>query len=207
LRNQYRQQIFTLLNANYSLSFNELMIQLGISRPKLAYHLQIMLNNNIITNFYDKRQGIKDHSFYELSAFGKELILTGGLISNSKVYEKEINQHNLVPKMDKKVRSANFRTIRHPRYRSYDKISIRISKNQIQPIQKTEHRFFDPFLNCSIINKSKFQKNETRIQLPTSRKYYIMPFRQIRNIIFVLALSSFFNISHFFKKQPSIPFR
>ena len=66
LTNKHRQQIFSLLANKNNLSFNELKEKLGLPQSKLAYHLQILIKYNILNNYYDRREGIKDHSFYDI---------------------------------------------------------------------------------------------------------------------------------------------
>ena len=73
LAHRIRRNIFSLLLKHPSLSFNQLMTKLKIERASLAYHLGILRKANLINNFYDKREGVKDHSFYELSAFGNKI--------------------------------------------------------------------------------------------------------------------------------------
>jgi hypothetical protein len=46
---------------------------INIERASLAYHIKILTNAGLINNFYDKRLGVKDHSYYEISAFGKNI--------------------------------------------------------------------------------------------------------------------------------------
>lgn len=73
LAHKTRREIFELLLDNPSLSFNQIMKIMNIGRASLAYHLKILANAGLINNFYDKRQGVKDHSYYEISAFGKNI--------------------------------------------------------------------------------------------------------------------------------------
>jgi len=73
LAHKTRRLIFELLLDNPSLSFNQIMKKINIERASLAYHLRILSKAGLINNFYDKRQGIKDHSYYEISAFGKNI--------------------------------------------------------------------------------------------------------------------------------------
>ncbi len=73
LAHKLRRSIFSLLLEHPSLSFNQLMNTLNVERASLAYHLGILRKANLINNFYDKREGVKDHSFYEISAFGTKI--------------------------------------------------------------------------------------------------------------------------------------
>jgi predicted transcriptional regulator len=73
LAHKIRRSIFSLLLEHPSLSFNQIMNTLTIERASLAYHLGILRKAKLINNFYDKREGVKDHSFYEVSTFGKEI--------------------------------------------------------------------------------------------------------------------------------------
>jgi predicted transcriptional regulator len=235
LRNPYRQEIFTHLTARNNLSFNEILNILKISRSKLAYHLQIMIENNIITNFYDKRAGVKDHSFYELSAFGqelrmgtmgkmvrmgrmsrmsrmdrsgsiertegirgqmpdrsKQLLEPGGYKEPTETKEtKETNKLKDHKDMDKSITekeaslSASFRTIRHPEFKKYGNVSMKLSKKSIAPIKKEKIEYIDPFLNVKVIKKTGDVKERRDRVLPTPRQFYIMhkqPFKNKNNI-------------------------
>lgn len=181
LRNTTRQQIFELLSERNNCSFNELLSYLNIPRQKLAYHLQILTKYNILTNFYDKREGVKDHSFYELSAFGRELI-SGMTTSDQHIpmsQQKEGNTQLFT------YASANFRTIRRVEYKSYTNIALKQTKNSILPMAKDDQEFIDPLLKCVIKNKNTKEKNSKKVYLPSLKKYYISykhPFKLIHDI-------------------------
>ncbi|MCK5559713.1 MAG: helix-turn-helix transcriptional regulator [Thermoplasmata archaeon] len=107
LAHRIRRNIFSLLIEHPSLSFNQLMTKLKIERASLAYHLGILRKANLINNFYDKREGVKDHSFYELSAFG------------NKIYQELFEKVELESKLEQ-YNTINFRnaisyTIEHER--------------------------------------------------------------------------------------------
>ena len=166
LRNKIRQTIFTLLSSQNSLSFNELMRKLDITRPKLAYHLQILINYNIITNFYDKREGVKDHSYYELSAFGRDLLTSGPFFEPQTL---KVGENGPIEAFGT---SANFRTIRHIEYKSYEKIPLKRTNNTILPIIKNDFKYFDPILDSEIIKISQ-QKSRKKVILPSFRLNYL----------------------------------
>jgi len=143
-----------------------------------------MIQNNIITNFYDKRENIKDHSFYELTAFGQELRIEGGLISKIK-YTYEENKIETKEHLPKK--SANFRTIRYPKYKAFDKVAVKINKSEIKPLEGSDLEYNDTFLDITIKRKTKFKRVETRWVLPTPRQYYKLynhPFKVIGDLIY-----------------------
>ncbi len=169
LRNSFRQQIFELLANQSSLSFNELMNNLNISQPKLAYHLQILMKFNIITNFYDKREGIKDHSFYQLSAFGRELMV--GVYPITINNSPQMQTQTSITDKDSQS-STNFRTIRHIEYKSYEDFDENTSSPSIKSMKNKGRKYIDPIINCAIINKSSSSTNSDKINLPAFRKYY-----------------------------------
>jgi DNA-binding transcriptional regulator GbsR (MarR family) len=175
LKDPYRQQIFVTLISRNNLSFNDLVHELNISRQKLAYHLQILIKYNIIINFYDKREGIKDHSFYELSSFGKDLLLG----SPTKIQENEIEL--TTPQKKQTSKSNNFRTIHHVEYKSYKNEKMKISKSSITPFEPDQKVIFDPWLGCDIQTIIKKVKKTNKVELPTYRQYYLLhkhPFKQ-----------------------------
>jgi hypothetical protein len=168
-----------------------------------------MIENNIITNFYDKRAGVKDHSFYELSAFGQEIRMgrmgkmdnIGKMDKKSlKIIEKpntldthetpEISERPVKPEEPdennetireektttkyEKPLSANFRTIRHPEFKKYENLSVKLSKNSIAPIKKERIEYTDPFLNLRVIKRTGNLKVREKHNLPTPRQFYIL---------------------------------
>lgn len=168
LQNRFRQQIFSLLNEKNNLSFNDLLKKLNLTRPKLAYHLQILLKNNIITNFYDKREGIKDHSFYELSAFSKDLLIE----SPTRFYDKIESVEKT--SIEKTMHSANFRTIHYVEYKSFKDKPLKFTPDTIYPFKPLKDRYIDPWLGCTIeVVKEKVKKPKI-IVLPTARQYYLL---------------------------------
>lgn len=168
LRNTTRQRIFELLSERNNCSFNELLSYLNIPRQKLAYHLQILTKYNILSNFYDKREGVKDHSFYELSGFGRELI-SGMTSSNQNIPMSQLKENNtqLLTRG-----SANFRTIRRVEYKSYTNMVLKQTKNSILPIATNDQKFIDPLIRCVIKNKNTKEKNPKKVYLPSLKKYY-----------------------------------
>ena len=173
LRNKVRQRIFSLLISRNNLSFNELMNHLNISRQKLAYHLQILTNYDIIRNFYDKRSGNKDHSFYELSAFGRELT-TGISILRQKQNLQSLDQY--IDDKDEKEKispSANFRTLNQVNYKSYERYLLKHSPTKMQPIEKNLTDYTDPWLDCDILNRRASSISENKISLPTPRQHFL----------------------------------
>ena len=187
LRNKNRQLIFTLLVNRNNLSFNALMLELDIPRQKLAYHLQVMKEYGIISNFYDKREGIKDHSYYELSAFGREL-QTG--VNNMTLYPDE----NDIESNEAKVlvsRSANFRTINRVEYNSYKTgIIEQTSKiRTLRPFSVKDKEYIDPWLGYRISHSDIYKKPPDKIKLPTQRQYYLSykrPFRVVKKLHYKL---------------------
>lgn len=181
LRNGIRQQIFTFLSNRNSMSFNELLGSLNLSRSKLAYHLQIMVDYNIVNNFYDKRPGVKDHSFYELSAFGRELFAggTSKLQPVSQLNEDIDAKQSIAPSI------TNFRTMRHIEYKSYDKLPYKRTQQQLRPITKDENKYFDPIINCKIINKTATSKETKKVTFPSFRITYLSyrhPFKSKKSV-------------------------
>ena len=114
LAHKTRREIFELLLDKPSLSFNQIMKIMNIERASLAYHLKILTNAGLINNFYDKRQGVKDHSYYEISAFGKNI------------------SQNLFEKVEHGMELEQFNTIN---FRNVEKVSI-----DTQPGVKTKVR-------------------------------------------------------------------
>lgn len=167
LRNKFRLQIYQLLSNKNSCSFNELMRNLNISQPKLAYHLQTLIKYNIITNFYDKREGVKDHSFYELSPFGRELFTgvasQGSIISTN---ESSLQTEELVQNL------VNFRTIRQLKYKSNVNKPVKRTTKSMKPLENQDRKYFDPLLDCVIVKKSNSSSEFKKINLPSFRKYY-----------------------------------
>ena len=180
LRNQIRQQIFQLLASKNSYSFNELMRNLNLTQPKLAYHLQVLVKYNIIINFYDKREGVKDHSFYELSSFGRELL--SGLSAPDQL---EVIEGTEAEPENQHTSFSNFRTIRHVKYKSYDNSVVKHQEHSIKPIKKKDRKYFDSELNCVIINKSEGSTYPKKVNLPSFRKHYLSyrnPFKLKRSV-------------------------
>lgn len=167
LRNRIRQQIFLELIKKNNQSFNDLVCTLNISQSKLAYHLQIMIDHNIITNFYDKRVGIKDHSFYELSAFGQEL-LTGTPLNIEPEPSDQIEMTNNI-----KSTSANFRTLHHIEYRSYEKVPLKRTNKSLKPFKVHRTDYFDPWLEFNVKNATMKSKKTKKITLSSTRQYYL----------------------------------
>jgi len=168
LRNGIRQQIFQYLIERNTCSFNELLGYLKVPRPKLAYHLQILLKYNIINNFYDKREGIKDHSFYELSSFGRELLVGFPQDRGLNLMLRPEDQAK-----NRELATTNFRTIRHVEYKSSKDIQLKISKNSIKPVKNKARQTFNPFLNCYITTKTKTREDQKKVDLPSVRKQYL----------------------------------
>ena len=150
-----------------SCSFNELMKNLNISQQKLAYHLQKLVKFNIITNFYDKREGVKDHSFYALSDFGRDLISRITISSKLSLTpnKKQIENREM-------LEFTNFRSIRHLEYRSYKNSALKLSENNIEPVNNEIREQFDNLLNCHIITKPSIAKTSQKVKIPGFRKYY-----------------------------------
>lgn len=169
LRNQIRQQIFQLLASKNSCSFNELMRNLNITQPKLAYHLQVLVKYNIIINFYDKREGKKDHSFYELSSFGRELL--AGISAPDQL--EAIEDPEAEPE-SQGINHSNFRTIRHVKYKSYDNNIVKHQEHSIKALKNKDRKYFDSDLNCVIINKSEGSTYPKKVNLPSFRKHYLL---------------------------------
>ena len=169
LRNPTRQLIFELLSERNNCSFNELLSYLNIPRQKLAYHLQVLTKYNILSNFYDKREGVKDHSFYELSSFGRELIsgMTSANQNLPMAQLKEDNTQLLTPG------PANFRTIRRVEYKSYTNKALKQTQNSILPMDRDDQKFIDPLIKCVIKNRNPNERNPNKVYLPSLRKYYI----------------------------------
>lgn len=167
LRNRIRLQIYQILSNKNSCSFNELIRELDITQPKLAYHLQTLLKYNIITNFYDKREGVKDHSFYELSSFGRELF--SGIASPG----QSISDPEPVPEPEGITQnSVNFRTIRQVKYKSYANSPVKRTTKTIKPLGDKDRKYFDSLLDCNIITKSATSAGAKKLDLPSFNKYY-----------------------------------
>ena len=172
LRNKFRQQIFSLLTTRNNLSFNDFLQNLNIARPKLAYHLQILTEQNIIKNFYDKREGVKDHSFYELSSFGRELFTGSPPTKNvqQQITEQESNEQMQEPP----DMTSNFRTVQQAKYKSYEHVPLKRTEHSLLPIkQQVETEYIEPMLNCKIVTKPGQAKSTKKVTLPTFRKYYL----------------------------------
>jgi len=167
LRNKIRLQIYQQLASKNSCSFNELMHSTKVTQPKLAYHLQTLIKYNIITNFYDKREGVKDHSFYELSTFGRELFAgvgtPGRIISNP--------ESNL-PTTEHAQNPVNFRTLRRLKYKSNVNQPVRRTTKSIKSLENQDRKYFDPLLDCVIVKRSNSSSEFKKIDLPSFRKYY-----------------------------------
>ena len=103
LANKTRRDIFELLLESPSLSFNQIMKTMNIERASLAYHLKMLTKADLINNFYDKRPDIKDHSYYEISNFGKSV------------------SELLVEKIDKTMELEQFKTVN---FRNVSKTNI-----------------------------------------------------------------------------------
>jgi DNA-binding HxlR family transcriptional regulator len=167
LRNKIRLQIFQILSTRNSCSFNELMKNLNISQPKLAYHLQKLVKFNIITNFYDKRQGVKDHSFYALSDFGRDLISRITISSQLSLTPNENQKEN-----KEMLEFSNFRSLRHLEYKSYEKSTLKRSKNSLEEVKSENRIRYDHLLNCHIITQPTGQNSTQKVEIPSFRKYY-----------------------------------
>ncbi len=156
---------------------------MNITRQKLAYHLQILTNYDIITNFYDKRQGVKDHSFYELSAFGRELLIGISIPKQDAELEQPGSNVEIEPDNEQLSRSANFRTISQIKYRPYEKYIIKHSPSKLKQIDPMMTGYIDPWLECKIQNPPDRSNLEIKISLPTQRQHYLSykrPFRIIK---------------------------
>ncbi len=180
LRNQIRQEIFEQLANHNSCSFNELMNNLNLSRPKLAYHLQVLAKYNIITNFYDKRDGVKDHSFYDLTAFGRELLTGSSPVQPTPTASMNTASDTLNKDL------TNFRTIQRVEYKSYKNIALKHTNQTLQLIQDKDREYDDPLLDCTIIKKSSSSKELEKVNLPSFKQYYISykrPFKLEKKIV------------------------
>jgi predicted transcriptional regulator len=171
LRNPIRLSIFQRLANKNNCSFNELRHYLNISRPKLAYHLQILMKNNIITNFYDKIDGVKDHSYYDLTTFGRELLSD----LSSPIQMENPNSHtqeNMIND-DKNLEAFNnFRTINKIEYRSSKNLHIKRTNESYEMIKNNDRRYYDSLLECNIIIKTKPSSAKKKVDLPAMRKHY-----------------------------------
>jgi hypothetical protein len=214
LQNRYRQQIFSLLVEKNSMSFNDFLKILKISRSKLAYHLNTLIKNNIITNFYDKREGAKDHSFYELSLLGRRLrmgslptaqdttqapyieILEGlekqkGMEDQEEKEERkdqESEEDSLVSETEAiKSEFSNFRTVRKMEFKSIEKLMLKISKNELSTIDKKRSEYLDPYLNINIKKIIPDTQSRNKVILPSSKLYYNLykqAFQNVDNILY-----------------------
>lgn len=72
-KNEY--VILTLLQQNQDLSFSQLRYKSGLDRSSLTKCLNRLQSRNLVENFYEKREGTKDHSFYRLTTEGKYHLL------------------------------------------------------------------------------------------------------------------------------------
>ncbi len=171
LRNKFRHQIFSLLAQKNNLSFNDLLKSLNLTRPKLAYHLQILIKYNIIINFYDKRNGVKDHSFYELTDYSKNLLLETRKQFQDNLLNKQIPHSQLLASTSK---SSNFRTVRRVEYRSQLNKPVKFTKRSMVPFDPKQDNYLDPLLGCVIKRVNVKSDKPKRVILPTTRQYYIL---------------------------------
>jgi predicted transcriptional regulator len=142
LANKTRRHIFELLLDSPSLSFNQIMKIMNIDRAALAYHLKILKKAELINNFYDKRQNIKDHSYYEISEFGKRI--------------SEV----LLEKVDKTMKLEQYNTIS---FRNVSKVNI-ISDLPQKVKPEDDKKNENPAEIVFIQNDGTFKKSEWKTQ-------------------------------------------
>jgi DNA-binding HxlR family transcriptional regulator len=54
------------------LSFAELKLKTGLKDNKLYDSLKELMKKGFIVNYYQKREGTDEYSFYQLTSFGKD---------------------------------------------------------------------------------------------------------------------------------------
>lgn len=74
LHHEIRNNIVAELNSEDMLSFNVISERLRVDRAALAYHLRLLKQVGLIENFYHKREGSKNHSYYRLTSFARWLL-------------------------------------------------------------------------------------------------------------------------------------
>ena len=65
-----RLLIVTALMKRGELSFSQLLEGIGGNSSTLTHHLRVLIEACLIRNFYAKKQGVDEYSFYDISGFG-----------------------------------------------------------------------------------------------------------------------------------------
>jgi len=78
-----------LLKYSGPMPFNFISQKLNVERSKLAYHIRVLKNADLIQNYYEKQENMKNHSFYRLTELGMWVLSNDLELSvESRLYKK-----------------------------------------------------------------------------------------------------------------------
>jgi predicted transcriptional regulator len=90
LDKKIRFDILNTLRNEGPMPFNFISDTLQIDRAKLAYHIRILKNANLVYNYYDKMENVKNHSFYKLTDLARWILNNDmRLVSEASRYQPE----------------------------------------------------------------------------------------------------------------------
>lgn len=69
-----RLAIFIILLKKGELSFSQILERLGLNSSTLSHHLKILTEAGLIENYYSKKPGIDEYSFYNTTSFGTDFL-------------------------------------------------------------------------------------------------------------------------------------
>lgn len=58
----------------HDLSFSQIQKIINIDKGTLSYHIKKLLKSALIVNYYQKKEGTNEYSFYQLTGFAKDLL-------------------------------------------------------------------------------------------------------------------------------------
>jgi DNA-binding Lrp family transcriptional regulator len=120
LDKKIRYDLLNILRNEGPMPFNFISEALEIDRAKMAYHIRILKEVNLIENYYDKMENVKNHSFYRLTGLG-QWILTHDLrlLEESKRFSSDrVEQNDVENEQPIKAEDINgIKIIEDPRIR------------------------------------------------------------------------------------------
>ena len=96
LNDESRQNILLYLLKESSKSFVDISKDLSISKNNLSHHIKTLMRYGLIYNFYDKNKYKNKHSFYELSKFGKKIVMSLIELISPNIEEQEESTFEVV---------------------------------------------------------------------------------------------------------------
>jgi DNA-binding transcriptional ArsR family regulator len=105
LSDDTRFAIVLILLKEGSKSFSELAMTLGVPKNALSHHLKVLSRAALIKNYYAKRDGIEDFSFYGSTDLSKDFLEK--LFADTNAYSKRVKENELPINEDSSNRIAN----------------------------------------------------------------------------------------------------